>query len=192
MLNISIRPFTDKLKKLPFALLFAIFAVTFFLGDFFMLRLSAYSLPFMSNITEFMEAYNSVGVYAYMAIDATVSAALTYFICRMVVGYNAVRYAVQIDKKDVGVYLMVFLTVANLVSAIFCVLFIRYPYIFSAYAEIIRYIVLSVGLVFFAYCLINDFVPKKIAKSFFLSLTYFYIGATIIYTLITSLAGGSL
>jgi hypothetical protein len=190
MLNLIIKPIFEKIKKIPPAALFIVFFASFFFGDFFMLRADAYTLPFFSEFQEYSDLLSFDGVYVYTAFGALVNAAFVFFVNRLIIGFSAFRYGFVIARKSADLYLEFFIIIANIILGFINIAFVANPYIFIRYIALIRFFVLTVGYIFFAYYLIKDCVPGKRAKELFKGLAVLYFGANIIYGGISLLSGG--
>ncbi|MDR1939588.1 MAG: hypothetical protein LBQ40_02190 [Clostridiales bacterium] len=180
------------MKKIPPWLSFAAFALSCFFADFFVLRVSAYSLPFDAAAAELLPSFETLGVYAYMAVQALINAVFIYFIFRLILTRQALVFGVVADKKTAGLYLEFFITAANIVAGLFGLLFLAYPYIFINYITIIKFFIVTVGYIFLAYFFTREFVPGKRAKRFFFGLASMYFGINITYTVFAFITGGFL
>jgi hypothetical protein len=158
-----------------------------------MLRAEAYTLPFLADAFDLSAlAALPYGVYAYMLASALLGAAAVYFICRIAIGVFALRYGVKIPLADAGLYLVFFITFANIPSALMNILYAANPYIFMPYISLIEFVFSTVGYILFAYCFVNDYVPEKHAKRFFVGLAYLYFGTEIALTAFSLFSGGGL
>ncbi|MDR3263058.1 MAG: hypothetical protein LBT30_01980, partial [Clostridiales bacterium] len=147
----KIKKIIEKLKKVHPAIVFALFGLSFFLGDFFLLRADAYTAAVIASSAEFIQTLDTAGVYIYMLVTAYLNAALIFFACRMILNFTTFKYGIKFDKAYASLYLELFATAANLIAALFGILFIKFPFIFINYVVIIRFVIMTVGYVFFAY-----------------------------------------
>jgi hypothetical protein len=125
-----------------------------------------------------------------MAFGALINAAFVFFINRLVVGFSAFRHGFIISRKYADLYLEFFITCANIILGFINIAFAANPYVFIRYIPLIRFSVMTVGYIFFAYYLIKDCVPDKKAKELFKGLAFFYFGINIIHSVISLLSGG--
>ncbi|MDR2090920.1 MAG: hypothetical protein LBP62_04620 [Clostridiales bacterium] len=190
MLNLNIKPIIEKIKKVHPAPLFIVFSASFFFGDFFMLRAEAYTLPLYGEFQEFAGLFSLGGVYVYMAVGALINAAFVFFASRLLIGFSAFRYGFSVARRTADLYLEFFITLANIVLGFVNIAFAANPYLFIRYIALIRFAVLTVGYIFFAYYFIKDRVPDKNAKELFKGLAALYFGVNIVHSAITLLSGG--
>jgi hypothetical protein len=168
------------------------FVISVFFGTFFEQRAAAYSFAVTTEVSGFISLMDGVGVYVYMAFSALLSAAFIYFIGRAFVTVSAYRFGISVDRKEAGLYLVIFASAANILCGFFGLLFIAFPYIFINFTMIIRFAVMTVGYLFFIRFYIGEYIPKKYALPYFKGLALIYFVVNIGYFLVNLIVGGVL